>query len=244
MTAHLTWFALLTALCLGLPTAINHPSEHEAKPEVIHMIAPSYPAIARNANASGTVAVTIEIDKQGNVVTATVSRGNFLLSAASLDAARKWKFKPNPNQVTNLTVELLFDFVLSDCKRDSAVIDPYHLQISSYESFVASDTEDNVPKELEGTLCKVHHVRLQRDTVEITYGLVGYPQGYLSAEKRLFPNANTQSFGGCVVEAAIDPCSGQEIQTSPKFSTVLYCSACRRAQARWSKANRRAKIVI
>jgi hypothetical protein len=122
-------------------------------------------------------------------------------------------------------------------------VDPYHLQISSYESLAASDTEDSVPKELEGTLCKVHHLRLQRDKVEINYGLVGFKQGYLHAEKRLFPNANTQSFGGCVIETIVDPCSGKEI-TNPKFSVVLYCSACRRAQARWSKAHQKTKFVI
>ena len=244
MTAQLPWFALAMLLFLGSPPTTVHTDEGEATPEVIHSTAPLYPALALSARASGTVAVTVEIDNQGNVVQAHMNRGNPLLSAASLNAARQWKFKPNPNQVTNLTRELLFDFLITECKSGVTALDPYHLQISSYQAVVSTDIEDNTPKELEGTLCKVHHVRLQRDTVEITYGLVGYKEGYIKAQERLFPNANIHGYGGCVLETAVDPCSGKEIQTSPKFSAVLYCSACRRAQARWSRAHQHAKFAM
>jgi TonB family protein len=55
---------------------------------------PEYPAIARAAHASGTVAVQVLIDEKGNVVSAHAVSGHPLLQAASVAAARAAKFSP------------------------------------------------------------------------------------------------------------------------------------------------------
>jgi TonB family protein len=34
-----------------------------------------------------------------------------------------------------------------------------------------------------------------------------------------------------------DPCTGKEVQMSPRYAEVLFCPACRRAKERWSKAH-------
>lgn len=55
---------------------------------------PEYPPIARLARAGGPVVVELEINEQGDVVSARVVSGHPLLQAATLKAARAWKFKP------------------------------------------------------------------------------------------------------------------------------------------------------
>lgn len=70
---------------------------------------PGYPAEARAAKASGTVNVKIEIDEQGNVVSAQAISGDSLLRAASEESARNAKFAPTmlqgiPVKVTGIIV--------------------------------------------------------------------------------------------------------------------------------------------
>jgi TonB family protein len=55
---------------------------------------PEYPAIARSAHASGSVAVAITVDEEGNVIEARAVSGHPLLQAASVSAAREAKFAP------------------------------------------------------------------------------------------------------------------------------------------------------
>jgi len=53
---------------------------------------PEYPAIARQAQASGAVTVHVTVDEEGNVVSAQAVSGHPLLRAAAVAAARKAKF--------------------------------------------------------------------------------------------------------------------------------------------------------
>ena len=55
---------------------------------------PQYPAIARQAHASGTVMVQVLIDEAGNVIAAHAISGHPLLQAVSVQAARQAKFSP------------------------------------------------------------------------------------------------------------------------------------------------------
>jgi TonB family protein len=68
---------------------------------------PEYPVIARQAGASGTVAVEILIDEGGNVIAAHSVSGHPLLQAAAVTAARQATFAPtrlngNPVMVTGV----------------------------------------------------------------------------------------------------------------------------------------------
>lgn len=62
--------------------------------KAISLPLPETPAIARSAKASGTVAVNIVIDEDGNVISANVESGHPLLRAAAVAAAREAKFSP------------------------------------------------------------------------------------------------------------------------------------------------------
>ncbi|HET6892792.1 MAG TPA: TonB family protein [Pyrinomonadaceae bacterium] len=55
---------------------------------------PEYPAIARQAHASGTVVVQVTIDEYGNVIAARAVSGHPLLQGSAVAAAREAKFSP------------------------------------------------------------------------------------------------------------------------------------------------------
>src|SRR6266700_2513515 len=62
----------------------------------------------------------------------------------------------------------------------------------------------------DGATCEVHHVKMERQTVPIHYGLMGYPEGYLEAKAIYFPHGWEYVNGGCLVrkqkEMQIDVC--------------------------------------
>lgn len=60
--------------------------------KAISLPTPEYPAIARQAQASGAVSVQITVDEEGNVVSANAVSGHPLLRAAAVTAARQAKF--------------------------------------------------------------------------------------------------------------------------------------------------------
>lgn len=62
--------------------------------KAVHLVQPAYPAIARQAHASGTVVVQVLIDENGNVVSAHAISGHPLLQAVAVAAARSSKFSP------------------------------------------------------------------------------------------------------------------------------------------------------
>ena len=62
--------------------------------KAISLPVPEYPAIAKQAKASGAVAVQVVIDENGSVITAHAVSGHPLLQAAAVAAARQAKFTP------------------------------------------------------------------------------------------------------------------------------------------------------
>ena len=60
--------------------------------KAISIPTPEYPAIARQAQASGAVTVQVTVDEEGNVVSAKATSGHPLLRAAAVAAAQKAKF--------------------------------------------------------------------------------------------------------------------------------------------------------
>jgi TonB family protein len=58
------------------------------------MIVPVYNALAQKANIEGKVEVEVEIDTEGNVVSAKAVSGHQMLKGSAEDAAKKSKFRP------------------------------------------------------------------------------------------------------------------------------------------------------
>jgi TonB family protein len=76
-------------------------------------VMPAYPEIARAARVSGSVVVEVNIDEDGNVISARAISGHPLLKDAAVDAARQWQFEPT--KVDGVPVKVIgtlsFNFV-------------------------------------------------------------------------------------------------------------------------------------
>jgi TonB family protein len=220
-----------TLLGFGSPFSNRQTPQDNENPKVVEMKAPTFPAIARSVHAFGSVVVEVDVEADGKASSVRAISGHPLLLDVSRNAARGWRFEAAPNGASIRRIRLTFDFDLETVGCNQVVnVAPYHLRISAEPP---PDTVSYIPDNAEEMHCKLHGTRLLRDKVEIRYGLIGFQEGYLRAEKKLFPEANSVTFGGCVIEAVT--CDSKEIQLSPRFAEVLYCPVCRRAQAKWTR---------
>jgi TonB family protein len=96
----LALFASLTLACL----AQQVPSI-----AVEEAVAPAYPAAALEGRIGGTVTVAVRVSERGAVLHAGVSEGHALLRQASLEAARLWRFRAQPQ---DHEVKLTFSYRL------------------------------------------------------------------------------------------------------------------------------------
>ena len=81
--------------------------------KAVNLPKPVYPAIARQAHASGTVTVQVTIDENGNVISARAISGHPLLQAVAVAAARGAKFSPTKlsGQPVKVTGVITYNFV-------------------------------------------------------------------------------------------------------------------------------------
>ena len=81
--------------------------------KAISLPKPAYPAIARQAHASGTVVVQVTIDENGGVISAHAVSGHPLLQAVAVAAARGARFSPTKlsGQPVKVTGVITYNFV-------------------------------------------------------------------------------------------------------------------------------------
>lgn len=81
--------------------------------KAISLPRPAYPAIARQAHASGTVVVQVTIDENGSVISARAVSGHPLLTAVAVNAARSARFSPTKlsGQPVKVTGVITYNFV-------------------------------------------------------------------------------------------------------------------------------------
>ncbi len=113
MRVMLSAFALLIALggvCLAQEetslTTANALSRAAKK------VTPEYPIAARQLNIQGQQEVAIVVSPQGDVTEAKVMKGNAMFTAASVAAAKQWKFTPytKEGQPVAFTSVLVFSY--------------------------------------------------------------------------------------------------------------------------------------
>lgn len=233
-------FGLLAFIPDG--SLLNHQSGQSAEqPKVVNASVPTYPPIAAAVHAFGKVVIEVEINAKGEVTHAQALSGHPLLYKASEEAAKRWLFESVTERESQRTLKLTFEFKNpneASCKGKSVFINPYYVEITyAYTSVKPSDTVSYIPSDAEEKRCPVHGDFLKKDKVQIVYGLTEFRPGYLEAQEKFFPYANSIEYGGCVIETAVNPCDGTEVQFSPKYAEVLYCQSCRIAQAKWVKAH-------
>ena len=99
------WVALtmlaVAILGVGAPTALA--SDRKIKQQIM----PTYPELAKRMNVGGTVKIEVVIAPNGTVKSAKALGGHPLLIEPSLDAAKKTKFEPGPDETTQT---INFDF--------------------------------------------------------------------------------------------------------------------------------------
>jgi TonB family protein len=86
---------------------------HWAEGNLIYRVQPNYPVLAREARIQGAVELRAVISKAGTIENLVVVRGHPMLSAAAIDAVRRWRYRPyllngEPIEVeTDVTVNFL-----------------------------------------------------------------------------------------------------------------------------------------
>ena len=90
----------------------------EEAPELIKMVKPRYPEIARKAGVEGRVVLQIVVDERGNVTEAQVilAQPPGIFEEAAIEAIMQWKFKPAKQREKAIAVRMgqTMDFSLKD----------------------------------------------------------------------------------------------------------------------------------
>lgn len=76
-------------------------------------VMPEYPTAARQLHIQGQQEVEIMVSSQGDVTEAKVLKGNAMFTAASVAAAKQWKFTPlqKDGQAVKFSSVLVFKYV-------------------------------------------------------------------------------------------------------------------------------------
>ena len=92
------------------PTAITIGG-NVAAANLIHMVQPQYPQLARISRIQGTVEFTATISKEGTIQNVTFVRGHPLLIKAAKEAVLQWRYRPT--LLNGEPVEVVTDIVVN-----------------------------------------------------------------------------------------------------------------------------------
>lgn len=101
----LRWAAIVLLIATSCPQPAFSQTELSRKAKV--KIAPEYPELARRMKLSGTVKIMVTIMPNGDLKDTKVMGGNPILVNAAMEALKKWRFEPAPEE-TSGTVEFSF----------------------------------------------------------------------------------------------------------------------------------------
>jgi TonB family protein len=87
---------------------IGGDEEIDIEKFAVKKVQPAYPAAAEKYRISGTVTVQISVAPDGKVMQAEMVRGSTVFRAVSLDAAKRWLFKPPTDQGLRGTIRFVF----------------------------------------------------------------------------------------------------------------------------------------
>jgi TonB family protein len=101
--------SVLFALVLAVSLFAGYQSvfAQDASRKVKRKVQPEYPELAKRLNIRGTVRLQVQITPDGKVKEVKVLGGSPVLVQASVDAAEKWLFEPEPQ---TSTMVIKFDF--------------------------------------------------------------------------------------------------------------------------------------
>ena len=105
---------LIAAPVFCLADDLPRVSAVVAEKQAISKPDPKYPPMARQMKITGSVAVNVTIDEEGNVEKAEIAEGNPILASAAVMAAKAWKFHPflKDGKAEKVTTQLAFRFTI------------------------------------------------------------------------------------------------------------------------------------
>lgn len=107
--ARIAYRIATVAMSMGLACVmVSAQAGNQADRKVIQRVAPVYPELAKRMHITGLVRFEVVIRPDGSVKSMKAVGGNPLLIQSAMDAIRKWKYKPAPEETTGI-VELNFD---------------------------------------------------------------------------------------------------------------------------------------
>jgi TonB family protein len=106
------WAATILALTfdLSLPVCVYSASDDERNIEAMatKRVQPAYPPMAQKYRIEGMVVVQVSVGGDGKVSKAEFVRGHNIFRSVSLDAAKRWEFRPPGSSGMSGTVRFVF----------------------------------------------------------------------------------------------------------------------------------------
>ena len=100
---------LAIVLCLARPgimvCAVEDPNIEKY---AVKRVQPPYPEMAEKYRIEGVVVVKLSVATDGKVTQAEFVRGPIIFRSVSLDAAKRWSFKPPTNETLAGTIHFTF----------------------------------------------------------------------------------------------------------------------------------------
>jgi TonB family protein len=218
--------------------------------EVVKFVAPEkYPVAARAVRARGEVAVAVQIDANGKVISAKAVSGHPLLRAISEQTALKWEFSKDfaaANNEANLTFDYKseedIEIIEASEKAEETVPKFNHPSPFRVEIVVVTIVPKMLllPREngqIKPAYCELHNQLMGVEIQEIGYGLRSSnivvkneddddeddenKKDFWEIQDEFFPNANLNKYGGTS--------NGME------RAEVHFCQICRVKREEWLK---------
>jgi TonB family protein len=94
--------AMLAVLSLILIVSTVRIAAQQNNDEIVRRakvkVQPTYPDLARRMNITGSVKIQVVVAPNGTVKDAKIVGGHPVLTGAALEAAKKWRFEPGPDE--------------------------------------------------------------------------------------------------------------------------------------------------
>lgn len=214
---HFCWTSLSTLLAAGFTGDVLQAQEEKEKPlPEIRSYTMTLPARIETSAQDGGQRLFIE-DKERT----------FQFFWASTDTGRRlspYPFLLDAGKVYTFTVEerphpsfnRITDEGAKEKKEPEYFFSPILIRVTDGEKSLF---------DLE--MCEVHHCKMERKEVPISYGLIRLqkPLPTLEDEKALFPHRREYVMGGCIV------------MPGKKTETMYVCPQCKSAFVEWEKAH-------
>jgi TonB family protein len=102
---------LILTLAVGaglFTTASSGQGKGHGTRKAIEKTAPVYPEVARHNRIRGTVRLSVVVRANGTVKSTRITGGSPVLGETAMNAVRKWRFEPAPEDSIEL-IDILFD---------------------------------------------------------------------------------------------------------------------------------------